>query len=77
MDDEEILSQLFLPSKGLSIENNKLRQIPRLVRRILAYNMVPKTGSFTYYFHDLSIYVYAIMAKLKVNWIEIIFSTMI
>ena len=67
MDDAEVLSNIFLPGQGLPMSNNKLKPIPRLIGRILAYNMCPKIGSYNYYSRDLATCVYAIMAGLEVN----------
>ena len=67
MDDEPVLSEIFLPSKGLPMQNNKLKPIPRLIGRILAYNLLPKTSSFDYFSHYLIVCVYAVMVGLKVN----------
>ena len=77
MDDEDVLSQIFLPGHRLPMTNNKLKPIPRLIGRILSYNICPKTGSYNYYSRDLSSCVYAIMAGLEVNWAKIIFDTMV
>ena len=51
--------------------NNKLQLILRLIGRILTYNICSKTGSFSYYSCDLASCVYAIMAKLEINWAQI------
>ena len=59
------------------MSNNKLKPIPRLIGRILAYNICPKTGSYNYYSRDLATCVYAIMAGLEVNWAKIIFNTLV
>jgi len=77
MDDAEVLSNIFLPGQELPMSNNKLKLIPRLIGRILAYNICPKTGSYNYYSRDLATCVYAIMAGLEVNWAKIIFDTLI
>ena len=77
MDDEDILNQIFLPGHHLPMANNKLKPIPRLIGRILSYNICPKTGSFNYFSKELSSCVYAIMAGHDVNWAKIIFDTMV
>jgi len=77
MDNEEVLSSIFLPGQGLPMMNNKLKPIPRLIGRILAYNICPKTGSYNYYSRELATCVYAIMASLDVNWAKIVFDTMV
>ena len=71
MDDGHVLSEIFLPGKGLPMTNNKLKPIPRLIGRILAYNLIPKTGSFDYFSQDLTVCVYALMVGLQVNWAEV------
>ena len=77
MDDDEVLSNIFLPSQGLTMTNNKLKPVPRLIGRILTYNICPKIRSYNYYFRDLTTYVYAIMAGLEVNWVKIIFDNLV
>ena len=77
MDDEEVLSNIFLPGQGLPMTNTKLKPIPRLIGRILSYNICPKSGSYNYYSRELSACVYAIMAGLEVNWAKIIFDAMV
>ena len=61
IDDAEVLSNMFLPGQGLPMSKNKLKPIPRLIGRILAYNIYPKIGSYNYYSRDLATCVYAIM----------------
>ena len=48
MDNEEVLSKVFLPGQGLPMANNKLQPTPKLIVRILA-NICPKTESFDYF----------------------------
>ena len=73
MTNEDVLSQIFLPGQGLPMAN-KLQPTPRLIGRILADKICPKTWSFNYFSHGLSVYVYAIMSKLEVNWAQVTFS---
>ena len=47
--------------------NTKLKPVPRLIGKILTYNICPKIGSYNYYFLNLATCVYAIMAGLEVN----------
>jgi hypothetical protein len=68
MNDQDILTNhIFLPGKGLPMLSNKLRPIPRLISRILSYNMIPKTGSYDHMSSELQVATYAIMANIKVN----------
>jgi hypothetical protein len=74
MNNQDILNNhIFLPGKGFPMVTNKLRLIPRLVSRILSYNMIPKTGSFDHMSAELSVATYAIMANIKVNWASVMF----
>ena len=57
--------------------NTKLKPVPSLIGRILAYNIYPKTRSYNYYFHDLATCVYVIKVGLKVNWAKIIFDNIV
>ena len=77
MDDEEVLSHIFLFGQGPPMTNTKLQPVPRLIDRILAYNIYPKTESYNYFFRDLATCVYAIMAELEVNWVKIIFDNIV
>jgi len=77
MNDDEVLSNIFLLGQGLQMTNTKLKIVPCLIGRILSYNICPKTVSYNYYSHDLTTYVYAIMAGLEVNWAKIIFDNII
>ena len=45
--DDEVLSNIFLSGQGLPMTNNKLKPIPRLIGRILAYNICPKLRVIT------------------------------
>jgi len=54
--------------------NNKLQPIPRLIGRILAYNICHKTGSYNYYSWDLATCVYAIIPKLEAR---VMFDTLV
>jgi len=51
--------------------NNKLQPIPWVFRHIPAYNIYQKTDSYNYYSRDLAACVYAIMARLEVNWAKL------
>ena len=73
MDNEEVLSHIFLPGQRPPMTNTKFC----LIGHILAYNICPKTGSYNYYSRDLATCVYAIMAGLEVNWAKIIFDTIV
>jgi hypothetical protein len=77
MDNAALLKDhIYLPGKSSPMQNNKLRPIPRLVCRILAYNVLPKTGSFDHISGELAAATYAVMAGLKVNWSMVLFENM-
>ena len=71
MDDDEVLSRIYLPGHGPPMANTKLQPIPRLIARILAYNICQKIDSYNYYSCDLAACAYAIMARLEVNWAKL------
>ena len=77
MDDEKVFSRIYLLGQGPPMANSKLQPIPRLIGRILAYNICVKMGSYNYYSHDLATCVYVIMAKFKVNCNRIMFDTLV
>jgi hypothetical protein len=77
MIDEDVLyNKILLPGKTLPMFSNKLRPVPRLVSRILSYNLLPKTGSFDHMSHELQVATYAIMANIKVNWASVMFEVL-
>ena len=47
MDDDEVLSNIFLLGQGLPMTNNKLKFVSRLIGRILAYKYAQKPGVIT------------------------------
>jgi len=49
MDDDDVLSNIFFPGQELPMTNTKLKHVPRLIGRILAYNICLKTVSYNYY----------------------------
>ena len=69
MSDDETLLKNFLQGQVLLMANNKLQPTSRLIGRILAFKICPKTSSFNYFFHDLAACAYAIMFGIEVNWI--------
>ena len=77
MTNDEVFSRIYIPGQGPPMTNTKLQPIPRLIGRILAYNICPKIGSYNYYSRDLASCVYAIMAGLEVNWAKVMFDTMV
>ena len=77
MIDDEVFPQIYLPGQDPLMINNKLQPIPRLIGRILAYNICPKIGSYNQYSCDLASCAYAIIVGLEVNWAKIIFDTMV
>ena len=67
MNDDEVFAIICLPGQDPPMTNKKLQTIPRLIGRILAYNICPKTGSYNYYSRDLATCVYVNMANLEVK----------
>jgi len=54
MTIDEVFSKIYLPRQGPPIASNKLQPIPKLIGRILAYNICHKTENYNYYFRDLA-----------------------
>lgn len=77
MTIDEVFSKIYLPRQGPPIASNKLQPIPKLIGRILAYNICHKTENYNYYFRDLATYIYAIIVKLEVNWAHVMFDTLV
>jgi len=61
MSDDEILSKIFLPGQG-PLMANKLQPTTRLIGKILAYNICPKTYSFNYFSLGLAACIYTVMS---------------
>ena len=77
MNDDEVFSRIYLPGQDPPVANNKLQPIPKLIGCTLAYNICPKTDNYNYYFRNFATCVYAIMAKLEVNWAHVMFDTLV
>ena len=67
--------KIFFPVKPLPWQ--QLQPVPRLIGRILAYNICPKMRSFNYFSRELSACVYGIMARLDGNWAQIILDNLV
>ena len=76
MDDNDILVEIFLPGQVL-IANNRFKPILRLIGRIIAHNMCPKSVSFNNYSNELFLSMFAIMDKLQVNWAQVVYGNLI
>ena len=60
IDDEKVLSRIYLSGQGSLMADNKLQPIHRLITCIFVYNIRPKTRSYNYFSRELATCVYAI-----------------
>src|SRR5436189_1189832 len=67
---KDIITKPNSPSK---IEYKHLTPLGKLISRIISYNILPKTGSFTHISTDQFKAMYAIVKHLEVNWTRVIY----
>ena len=77
IDDEEVLSKIYLPGQGPPMASNKRQPIRRLIGHSFAYNICPKMKIFNYFSRELATCLYAIIARLEVNWAQNIFDSLV
>jgi hypothetical protein len=78
MDNVGVIKNIIISRHKFKpgISANSLQPWARLIARIFAYNIIPKTGSYTYISNDLLKCVYAVMAGLDVNWARVIYDNL-
>ena len=69
---KEIIAKSNSPSK---IEYKHLTSLGKIISRIVSYNILPKTESFTHISNDQFKAMYAIVKHLEVNWARVIYET--
>ena len=75
---KEFLNKFFFPAAPhcLPLKNTNLQTRARIAGRILAHNVLRKTGSFDYYSTDLSTALYVLFRNISVNWANVYFTTL-
>lgn len=78
MNNPSILHDMLNDGEQLApgMFTRSFRPLPRLIGRIIANNILQKSGSFTYVSEDLAKYVYAIMGGIEVNWARVIYDNL-
>ncbi|XP_020254102.1 uncharacterized protein LOC109831175 [Asparagus officinalis] len=76
LSDPSVNHQMFSPGCSYPMNNNSLNPIAKLIARIIAHNLIPKTGSFDHFASDKINAVYAIFAEIKVDWATIFINNM-
>ena len=78
LNDERIFEQILLPGAPHCppFKNTNLQTRARIAGRILAHNVLPKTGSFDYYSTDLSTALYVLFGNISVNWANVYFTNL-
>ncbi|XP_020242941.1 uncharacterized protein LOC109821162, partial [Asparagus officinalis] len=74
--DPDMNALLFKPGCTYPMNNNLLNFTSKIIARIVAHNLIPKTGSFDYFAADKVNAVYAIFAKIRVNWANVFLKNM-
>jgi hypothetical protein len=70
LNDENIIEQILLPGTPHCppFKNTNLQPRTRIAGRILAHNVLPKTGSFDYFSTYLSTALYVLFGNISANW---------
>jgi len=78
MDNPGVIENIIIRGRKFKpgMSANSLQPLPRIIARIFSYNIIPKTGSYTYISNDLLKCVYAVMAGLDVNWARIVYDNL-
>jgi hypothetical protein len=75
LDSQPILAKILLSTNTiLPWTQSKIHPIPRIISRILSYNILPKLGSFDYFSKDLSKLLYGIYSTFPINYASVVFS---
>ena len=67
---KEIIAKSNSPSK---VEYKYLTSLGKIISRIVSYNILPKTGSYTHISNDQFKAMYAIVKHIEVNWARVIY----
>lgn len=76
VEEDEYLQQIVKANSGAKIEYKHLTLLGKIISRILSYNILPKTGSYTHISNDLLKGTYTVVKSLKVNWASLVYSIM-
>ena len=76
LDDPAVNHLLFKPGCTYPMNNNSFNPTAKLIARIIAQNLIPKTGSSDHFSSDKINAVYAIFAKIKVDWANVFLKNM-
>ena len=76
VSNPDINPLLFKPDCTYPMNNNSLNPNARLIAKIVAQNLIPKTGSFDHFASDKINAVYAIFAQIKVDWATVFINNM-
>ena len=74
--DPAVNHLMFKPGCTYPMNNNSLNPNAKLITRIIAQNLIPKTGSFDHFASDKINAVYAIFDKIKVDWANVFLKNM-
>ena len=80
MDNPVVLARMIFPGRlpipGLNAIHD-LQPQARIISRILAWSVIPKSGSYSYVSLNLLKATYAIMADIKINWARVIYDNLV
>ena len=73
VEDDKFKDMIAKPNSPSKIEYKHLTPLGKLISRIISYNILPKTGSYTHISNDQFKAMYAIVKHLEVNWARVIY----
>ena len=73
VEDDKFKDMIAKPNSPSKIEYKHLTSLGKLISRIISYNILPKTGSYTHISNDQFKAMYAIVKHLEVNWARVIY----
>src|SRR5436189_553280 len=75
IEDDRYKNMITKPNSPSKVEYKHLTPLGKIISRIVSYNILPKTGSFTHISNDQFKAMYAIVKHLEVNWARVIYET--
>ena len=71
--DDRYRDMITKPNSPSKVEYKHLTSLGKIIARIVSYNILPKTGSYTHISNDQFKAMYAIVKHTKVNWARVIY----
>src|SRR5436190_11666150 len=71
--DDMYKDMITKPNSPSKVDYKHLTSLGKIISRIVSYNILPKTGSYTHISNDQFKAMYAIVKHLEVNWARVIY----